>query len=233
MKKIKLLVVVLISIIFLPFSVNAAEKDPIKVYIFKGDGCGYCAAALEFFESIEDEYGEYFDLVEYEVWYSEENATLMTEVASYFNEEVSGVPYIIIGETTFQGYAESYNEQIKTAIIKEYNNEDYVDIVKSINGGETLNTKKGNSNKTTIIIISVAIVGFIALFYFARDTEVEIETKENKVVENPKKEEVKKTASKNTNVKKTASTTKKVTTAKKTPTTKTAKKTPTKKQQKK
>lgn len=223
MKKIKLLVVALMAIILLPFNINAAEKDPINVYMFKGDGCGYCAAALEFFESIEDEYGKYFDLVEYEVWYDENNATLMTEVASYFGEEVGGVPYIVIGETTFQGYAENYNEQIKTAIIEEYNNDDYIDAIKAVNGGETSSSEKeDDSNKTTIIIIAVAVIGFIALFYFARDNEVEeVEDKETKVVEKPKKEEVKKTAPKKTSAKKTA-TTKKTTTAKKTTTTKTS-----------
>ena len=104
MKKIKLLVVALLTIILLPFNINAAEKDQINVYIFKGDGCGYCAAALEFFESIESEYGAYFDLVEREVWYDEDNATLMSEVAAYFGEEVRGVPYIVIGDKTFQGF---------------------------------------------------------------------------------------------------------------------------------
>lgn len=243
MKKIKLLVVALIAVILLPFTVNAKDNDKINVYIFKGDGCGYCKAAIEFFDSIEKDYGKYFELVEYEVWYSEENATLMTNVASYFGEEVGGVPYIVIGDKTFQGYAESYNEEIKKAIKDAYNNKDYVDAVASVNKGDTKASKdtkeEDNGNKTTIIIIGVALVGFVALFYFARDTEVEEVKevkKETKVVEEPKKEEVKKTESKKTTTTKKAPA-KKATSSKKTTTTKssaskkttTAKKAPAKK----
>ena len=234
MKKIKLLVVALIAIILLPFSANAAEKEPINVYLFKGDGCGYCKAALEFFKSIEDDYGKYFNLVEYEVWYSEDNATLMTEVASYFGEEIGGVPYIVIGDKTFQGYAESYDEEIKTAIKNAYNNKDYVDAVKAVNGGQTPGSnqeeEKDNGNKTTIIIISVAVIGFIALFYFARDTEVEdVKKVEKKEVKTTPKKTTKKAPAKKTTSTKT--TTAKKTTAKKTTTTKTSasKKTTTKK----
>lgn len=230
MKKFKLLVVVLAAIILLPFNANAAKKDPINVYIFKGDGCGYCAAALEFFESIEDDYGKYFDLVEYEVWYNEDNAKLMTDVASYFGEEIGGVPYIVIGDKTFQGYAESYNEDIKSAIKNAYDAKDYVDAIKAVNDGEIpkVDAKEDNSddsNKTTIIIIAVALVGFVALFYFARDTEVEEvkeEKKETKVVEEPKKEEVKKSTPKKTASTKKTTSAKKSSTTKKTTTTKTS-----------
>ena len=219
MKKIETLVVVLLTILLLPFNINAAEKEPINVHIFKGDGCGYCAAALEFFESIESEYGDYFNLVEHEVWYDENNATLMTEVASYFGEEVNGVPYIIIGDKTFQGYAETYNSEIITAIEESYNSNNFVDRVEAVQGGETSSKSskedKDNGNKTTIIVIAVALIGFVVLFYFARDSKSDdeeiVEVEETKVVEEPKKEEVKK-----------ASTPKKVTTAK---TTTTAKKT--------
>lgn len=224
MKKIKLLVVALVAIILLPFGVNAADKDPINVYIFKGDGCGYCAAALEFFESIEKDYGKYFNLVEYEVWYDEDNANLMTEVASYFGEEIGGVPYIVIGDKTFQGYSETYNEEIKTAIKNAYNDKDYVDAVKAVDGGASSSSdkKEDDSNKTTIIIIGVALVGFAALFYFARDNETEevqaFEKKDETIVEEPKKEEVKKVTPKTSTKKTTA----KKTTTKKTTTTKTS-----------
>lgn len=221
MKKFKLLVVALITVILLPFSVNAAKKEPINVYLFKGDGCGYCAAALEFFESIEKDYGDYFNLVEYEVWYSEENSTLMNEVASHFGEEINGVPYIVIGDKTFQGYAEEYNSDIIKAIKDSYESKDYVDAIKAVNGNVPTE-EKDNSNRTTIIIIAVALVGFVALFYFARDNETEevqaFEKKDETIVEEPKKEEVKKVTPKTSTKKTTA----KKTTTKKTTTTKTS-----------
>lgn len=229
MKKIKLLLVALISVVLLPLSINAASNEKITVHIFRGEGCGYCKAALSFFDSIKEEYGQYYELEEHEVWYDEDNATLMSNVAAYFNEEVNGVPYIIIGDKTFQGYTESYNDEIKQAIKDAYDSGKFEDRVKQVQDGTatTSNTSKKDKNKdsntTTIIIIAVALIGFVALFYFARDNGTEeIEVKEEKKVEEVKVEpEVKKeTAPKKTTTSKKTTTTKKTTrsttTAKKT-----------------
>jgi thiol-disulfide isomerase/thioredoxin len=53
------------------------KKAPIQIYEFYGSSCGYCAALNSWFESIEKDYGDYFDLVKYEVWGSEKNNALM------------------------------------------------------------------------------------------------------------------------------------------------------------
>lgn len=241
MKKIKLLIIAVLTVCLMPLNLNAASKEKINVYIFKGEGCGYCAAALQFFSSIEDEYGKYFELKEYEVWNDTNNATLMTNVAAQFGEEVGGVPYIIIGDKTFQGYAESYDDQIISAITTAYNNDNYEDIVAAVAAGtaSTLTTdsksnkKESKSDTTTIIIIAVALIGFVALFYFARDPRAEeeiVEVKEEKK-ETVKKVEEKKVEPKKTTTKKTTTATK--TTAKKPATKTAAKKTTTKKTTKK
>ena len=119
MKQLKLLLVVLAVLFLVPFSVFAdeeapaeqteqtteeaqatetAEKTKVNVYIFRGEGCSHCAEALEWFDSIQEEYGEYFNLVKYETWYDEENAKLMKEVAEKRGETAEGVPYIIVGD---------------------------------------------------------------------------------------------------------------------------------------
>ena len=236
MKKLGILLGVLLAILVMPFTVNA-KSEPITVHMFRGEGCGYCAAALEFFESIEDEYGKYFNLETHEVWYDEDNASLMQDVAAYFGEDVGGVPYIIIGDKTFQGYAEQYDDSIIEAITTAYESGSFEDKVAKIQSGEIeagngttasndkKEDKKEKSDKTTIIIIIVAFVGFIALVYFARDPEdSEFATleKEEKVVEEkeePKKEEKKAPAKKTTTTKKTTAkkpAAKKATTKKKT-----------------
>lgn len=233
MKKIKLLLVALISVVLLPLSINAASNEKITVHIFRGEGCGYCKAALSFFDSIKEEYGQYYELEEHEVWYDEDNATLMSNVAAYFNEEVNGVPYIIIGDKTFQGYTESYNDEIKQAIKDAYDSGKFEDRVKQVQDGTatTSNTskkdKEKDNNTTTIIIIAVALVGFVALFYFARDNG----TEEVEVIEEKKVEEVKvePEVKKETAPKKTTSSKKTTTTTKTTRSTTTAKKTTAKK----
>ena len=220
MKKIKGLLCTLVVLLLMPFTVFADSKEKINVYIFKGDGCGFCAKALTFFEGLDEEYQSYFNLVEKEVWYDEDHAALMQEVASYFGEDVSGVPYIIIGEKTFQGFDESqYGDSIKAAIKAGYENTDgsYKDVVASISGGETTtssNKDDDNNSAITIIVIIVAIAGIGFLIYMARDDAEEVVEEKEEIqeeVKTTKKAAPTKTAPKKTAAKKTTTTKKKTT----------------------
>ena len=181
MSKIKNLLVTIAVLLLIPFNVFAGEK--INVYIFKGDGCGYCANALSFFEGLNDEYKSYFNLVEKEVWYDEDNSELMEDVSAYFGENVTGVPYIVIGEKSFQGYTAEFDSDIKVAIKAGYENEDgsYKDVIETVLKEPTVKKDKDNSAVTIIIILAVfAGIGF--LIYIARDDESE------EVIEKVKKE---------------------------------------------
>lgn len=173
MKKSILSIIAILVAIFFPLNVLAKEKeeakDPINVYLFWGNGCGYCEAAKEFFASIEEEYGDKFDLAAYEVWNDENNQALEQAVADYLGEEVSGVPYIIIGEKTFNGYSSEYDEEIIEAIEDEYENDERIDVLEKIDAGEV--SKSSEKNYDTLIVIgifAVIIGGFGALIYFSR-----------------------------------------------------------------
>ena len=141
MKKIGIFLLIL-GLVFLPISVKASEKyntldfeatladeeleheyeeykpssDAITIYLFRGKGCGYCRAFLSFLNSITDEYGKYFKLESYEVWNDQANSTLLGEVSEYMGEAAGGVPYIVIGDKVFPGYAAQYDKGIKEAI---------------------------------------------------------------------------------------------------------------------
>lgn len=137
------------------------EKEKISVYVFYGDGCPHCHKAFEFFEDIEDEYGQYFNLVKYETWYSHRNNKMMASVADALKTDTEnlGVPYIIIGDKTFLGYSESYNEDIKKAIVDAYNDDKYIDKVKPV-----INLMNKDLRNTILIasatcIILIGIVG--------------------------------------------------------------------------
>ncbi len=219
MKKFRNLLLILAVLVLLPLNVFADEK--INVYIFRGEGCGYCAKALTFFSELssDEEYKNYFNLVENEVWNDKDNATKMQSVADYFGEKVNGVPYIIIADKTFQGFTEDYEEDIKSAIKTAYeNNQDgkYQDIVASILDGTAVAKEDKNSAVAIVIIIAV-IAGICFLIYMARDDESVALEKE---VHEVKKEEV---------IEKTTKPKKSSTTKKKTPTKTTGKKTTTKK----
>lgn len=154
---------------FIPNIVYAKDKK-INVYIFHGDGCPHCAKAFEFFDSIEEEYGKYYNLVKYETWtslFASRNNKMMKEVAQSFNEDLEklGVPYIIIGDKTFLGYSDSYKEDIKKAIVDAYNDEDYEDKVKPIID------KMNNSLLTDVSIaggFTVGLIGLVVLNFILR-----------------------------------------------------------------
>ena len=117
------------------FSNYQESDEKITIYLFRGKGCSFCRAYLNFMNSITEEYGKYFNMVSFEVWGNEDNWNLMQRVSYYLDEEVSGgVPYIIIGDKVFPGFAESYADGIKSAIVDLYNtdkNERY-DILKDV-----------------------------------------------------------------------------------------------------
>ena len=91
------------------------------IYMFRGNGCGYCRSFLTFLNSITDEYGKYFKLVSFEVWNDSANSELMNKISTFMGEQATGVPYIIIGDQVFPGYAGTYDDSIKSAIKDLYN----------------------------------------------------------------------------------------------------------------
>ena len=99
-------------------------NDQITIYLFRGKGCSYCRAYLTFMSNIAAEYGKYFKMVSFEVWNIEDNWNLMNQI-SYLKQGdiVQGVPYYIIGDKVFNGYASDYDEDIKKAIVDLYNTE--------------------------------------------------------------------------------------------------------------
>ena len=102
------------------FETYTENDDQATIYLFRGNGCGYCRAFLTFLNSIVGDYGKYFKVVSYEVWYNEDNSNLMASVSKYMGEEAQGVPYIVIGDKVFAGYAETYDTKIKDAIKELY-----------------------------------------------------------------------------------------------------------------
>jgi thiol-disulfide isomerase/thioredoxin len=146
----EIIIGVLLILILMPCKVNATINKPVNVYIFSGNGCSYCESALDFFDSIEEEYGDYFNLINYEVWYNEENSSLMYKVAEHFGDDLSGVPYIVIGDVTFQGYSESYDEDIISAIKSQYKNRNSVDYVAELKK----NTTSSDTNNDEITDIT-------------------------------------------------------------------------------
>ena len=164
MKKFAFIFTIIVGLLFIPFSVFAEDtdssNDKINIYFFRGEGCSHCQEAEEFFDSIKDEYSKYYNLVDYEVWYNQDNQELMNNVADFLGQDVRGVPYIIIGKKTWKGYSSDYDEEIKQAIKDEYDKDDdsRYDIMDYLQNGKEV---KSNSNDVLALILILLIVGGI------------------------------------------------------------------------
>ncbi len=98
------------------------DDKKINVYIFRGSTCPHCLDAALYFAQNAKEYGKYYNIVSYEVWNNKNNSEIMNNVGKKkFNEEVTGVPYIVIGDKTFSGFSDSIGKEMLNYIIKLYN----------------------------------------------------------------------------------------------------------------
>ena len=186
MKKFSYLVVLLIALFVFPFGVLAEEttdtttKEPVEevskevpIYFFFGDGCSYCAAAKKWFKEIESEYGSKFEIKAFEAWYSQENAELMQKVADARKETADGVPYIIIGDQSWNGFSDEYKNEILKKIETVYEQEVSAryDIMQLIETGSTNEEEKDGGNDFVSLIIILVLVGAAGFgIYKARET---------------------------------------------------------------
>ena len=167
MKKMKLFLVLILALLMVPFGVYADEDDKkeVNVYFFKGEGCGFCAAGLEWFDELDDKYDDMYELHEYETWYDEKNANLMNAVAEVRGETVNGVPYIVVGNQSWNGFDENVGKEILAKIKEEYKAEerydvmDYVDEAALVKGPEKDDSIADDIAVTVLLLVVVAGVG--------------------------------------------------------------------------
>ena len=98
------------------------DENKVNIYFFWGNGCPHCEEEFKFLESIETEYGNYFTLNTFEVWYNKDNAKIMEQFVTAMKEEVTGIPYTIIGNKTFVGFSKKHEEEFLKAIKEQYQN---------------------------------------------------------------------------------------------------------------
>lgn len=153
------------------------KDNAITIYMFRGKGCTHCKDFLNFLSSILKDYGKYFKLESYEVWYNEENGDLMDAAAYTLGEEVTGVPYIIIGNKTFAGYGETYADEIKSTIKELYNSDIRYDVMENLiypepeeetntSGKISIDEATMKTNTTVRVFVAATIVLFVLIKMF-------------------------------------------------------------------
>ena len=184
MGKLKYLVILFAAVLLLPMTVFAVDEEvvaenpeatettgtedskEVNLYFFRGEGCPHCEEAEQWFQSIEEEYGSYFKVVDYETWYNEDNAALMQKVAEARGETAEGVPYIIIGDKSWSGFTESYEQEILDQIQSVYAQDvsERYDIMKYLDGSapkkDAKDADKG-ANDALVLILIILIAGGI------------------------------------------------------------------------
>lgn len=182
MKKLKLFLAIIMCLFAMPLAVLADEGNDenvevtsgetevqeedtrVKIYFFRGEGCPHCADAETFFDSIEEEYGQYYKILDYETWYNSDNADLLQKVGEARGEDIQGVPYIIIGNKSWSGYSSEYADEIVKAIKSEYEKdpEERYDIIELVNTGKTNGIEEETKSYANDAMILVAILIVVA-----------------------------------------------------------------------
>ena len=192
LKRIFILIFALMLVV--PFSVFAedekeAKKEKVPVYLFHGNGCPHCEETIEWFDSIEKEYGKYYKLVKFEVWYNETNAKFMQVVGDKMGDDVGGVPYMVVGKYSFpNGFApnspadasgKTMAEDMIEKIMETYNDENRVDVMDGLDmpTPDKEETKKSaeeekeqtDKNNAVIGLVTIVVIGgIIGLAVLAR-----------------------------------------------------------------
>ncbi len=86
------------------FAESISAHAPVDVYMFWGDGCPHCAQEYSFLKDVLPKYGPVL-LHRFEVYHHPENLELLNTVASKLNMNASGVPFLVIGDQAFVGFA--------------------------------------------------------------------------------------------------------------------------------
>lgn len=91
-----------------------ADFSPVNVYFFYGDGCPHCAKEKYFLDNTLKKDYPYVRVYQYEVYKNEANAEFLQAAAEKLGVSIDGVPFLVIGDQHFVGYAEGFiSESIK------------------------------------------------------------------------------------------------------------------------
>lgn len=150
----KFFIILIFSLLIVPFNVFALsenyvdrvssitntkiEEGKINLYLFRGEGCPHCAEEEEWLEEIKEDYQDYLNVYEFEVWNHDENAKFLDQVKLEFQATSNGVPFTVVGENYFLGFSDATASNIENKIMEyaelEHNpNEIVLPILGSVN----------------------------------------------------------------------------------------------------
>ena len=131
----KITTTLIFSFILLVPSVKA--EGSVNAHLFYGESCPHCAKESQFlFNVLKNKYPE-LEIHEYEVYYNEDNSKFLKKVGEVLNTKINGVPFLVIGDKYFIGYADGLTSIQIEDKVKECLEKDCVDIVGNLLKTET------------------------------------------------------------------------------------------------
>ncbi len=112
MKKLVYIFIFVFAIIGM-FGLSTAKvsaADNLNIYLFWGDGCPHCAKEKDFLSDFLVNYPN-VKLNKFEIYNNQSNVALMQDVADNLDVDASGVPFLIIGDKEYIGYAEGTTDK--------------------------------------------------------------------------------------------------------------------------
>lgn len=94
------------------------ENDKITLYLFYGKECPHCEDEMKFLKDIEKKYKDYLVIKKFETWHNVDNDNILEKVREKLNASAKGVPFTVIGEDYYSGYADNTGKKIESSIIK-------------------------------------------------------------------------------------------------------------------
>ena len=162
MKKIYIFIILILCFLF-PKNVSAYSDDEINLYLFYGETCPHCHELRNYLNTIKDDYPK-LHIYEYEVWRDLYGKKMMDDASKVINEEITGVPFTVIGEETFTGFSKGYTDKNIKKTIEHYMKNYYNDVFGIYLGiSEKKEDKGGEKLKKSLESISVPFVGEVNL----------------------------------------------------------------------
>ena len=84
--------------------IDLSSNKP-NIYIFWGDGCPHCKALAKFISKLPAETKDKVNIYSFEVWDDKDNKSFMKNFGKFLDQDVSGVPFTVIGDKIFDGYS--------------------------------------------------------------------------------------------------------------------------------
>lgn len=84
----------------------SAKTVLVNAYLFYGDGCPHCAKERQYLSDVLERKYSNLKIHTYEIYNNTDNALLLRVVAEKLNVRMEGVPFLVIGDQSFSGFAD-------------------------------------------------------------------------------------------------------------------------------